>query len=355
METIAKARLEQLLSEGAAMGASHVFLAPGEPLTVRVDGQIRRTEGEILTAADIDEMAVAAFGQDRMELFRKDFIMPQCMWSPGGEVPYYERLAKPVRMNMVRSCGQHMICAWLSTPEIVDVGQLRVPEAILQAALSTSGFILFSGRWGWNPETTAYSVMDYINSNRACDIRTTENPIYARFTPKKALIQQCEIGGDAPSAQWVFRSGMTTGIDVFFVSELTDLEACEACFAAAESGRLAIAVMHMPDRPHWAIDRLIEAFPVDQQHLFARLISRQLRAVCCPRPLAGAHGGYVTAYATLIPDAEMRKAIADGRDPMQRESPMPPECQMMEQAIQRLLDDGEITAETAQKALAELQ
>lgn len=354
METDAKFRLEQLLSEGAAMGASELFLAPGEPLTVRIDGQIQRTEGEILTAADIDEMAVVAFGQDRLDLFHKDFIMPQCMWSPGGEVPYHERLSRPVRMSMVRSCGQHTISAWLSTPEIVDVEKLRVPEAVLKAALGASGLIVFSGRWGWSPETTAYSVVDYINANRACQIRTAENPIYVRFTPKRALVQQCEIGGDAPSTQWIVRAGMVSGPDVLFVSELTDLEACAACFQVAETGRLALTVMHLPDRPQWVIDRLVEAFPAEEHPLIARLLARQLRAICCPRPLPGAKGGSVAAYSVLVPDEDMRKAIAERRDPMLREGPMPPECQTMEEAIQRLLDQGAITAETARKALEEV-
>jgi twitching motility protein PilT len=353
MTTTAKLKLERLLDEAARLGSSDAFLVPGEPLTIRIDGQIQRTDGDILSTGDIDEMAAVAFGEDRLEAFRKDFILPQCLWSPAGE-QVYDRQPKPVRMNMIRSCGRNAISVHLNLPEIGDVQALRVPEAILNAALSPSGLIICSGRYGWNPETTAYSLVEYINANRACHIRTAENPIYARFTSKKALLQQCQIGSDAPSTEWVVRASMFPPADVFFVSELTNLETGEACLTAGETGRLAITVMHLPDRPQWVIDRLVEAFPVDQQMAILKVLSKHLRAICCPRPLPGANGGEVTAYAVLVPDAKMRQAMSEGKDFMARETPMPPECQTMEQAIQRSLDAGEITRNVAQQTLAEI-
>jgi twitching motility protein PilT len=353
METDAKLKLEQLLSEGAAMGASDLFLVAGEPLTVRIDGEIQRTEGEVLTAAEIDEMAVVAFGEDRMAAFRKDFVMPQCLWSAAGETTYGSA-ARSVRMILTRSCGKNTIYAQLSTPRVLDVGLLRVPEAILKAALSPAGLIIFSGRIGSGKSTTAYSVVDYINANRACHICTAERGMYVRFTPKKALVQQHEIGGDAPSETWVFHAAVGQDVDVFFLNMLLNMETLDTCLAAAERRWLVVTEMSVEVSPQAIIERFIEAYPADQQRAIAQALAKTVRAVCSQRLLPDTRGGRVAAYAVLVPDAEMRQAIAEGRDPMLRESPMPAECQTMEQAIQRLLEQGEITAETARRTLEEV-
>jgi twitching motility protein PilT len=356
----ATAKLEQWLREAAAMGASDVYLVPGEPLTVRIDGQIQRTEGDIVTAADIDEMAVPVFGEERIAAYHKSFARPECLWSPAGETTY-GNAARSVRMLLTRSYGKDTIYVQLSTPAIVDVKHLRVPEAILKAALSPSGLIVFAGRLGSGRSTTAYSVVDYINANRACHIFTVERGMYQRFTSKKALVQQHEIGGacpaeggDAPSETWLFHTAIGQDVDVFFMNIILDMEAMNVCIAAAERHWLVVAESTVEVRPQEILERFIVAYPVDQQPAIAKALAKHVGALCCQKLLPCARGGRVAAYAVLIPDEEMRRAFAEGRDPMQRQSPMPPECQTMEQAIQRLLDEGDITAETAAKALADL-
>lgn len=348
------AKLEQLLREADALGASDVFLIPGEPVTMRIDGEIRRTEGEILTSAEIDEWAVATFDEERMAEFQKSFLMPQCLWSLEG-APTYAREGRIVRMGLTRSCGQNTIYVSLRTPVIGDVEQLRVPKAVLNAALRPGGgLIIFSGGMASGKSTTEYSVVDYINANRACHITTAEDAIYARFTPKKAAIRQHEIGGDAPSVLWVAHAALGQSVDVFFANLIKDLDGLNAVLWAAEIGQLVVTGS-LADTPQEVIERWIDAFPENQRQLTAKTLARALRAICSQKLLPGATGGSVPAYAVMIPDEEMRKAIAEGRDPKLRESPMPPGCQTMEEAIQQLLEAGEITAETARKTLAEIE
>lgn len=340
-------RLEQLVHEAAALGASDLFLVAGEPLTVRIGREIQRTEGEILSAGEISEMAVAAFGAEHLAKLGTDFTHPQRLWLLPGE----EML---VRMNGGSCWGEHTIHVQLSTPEIADVEQLRVPEAILKAALGPSGLIVFSGRWGSGKSTTARSVVDYINANRACHIFTVEDPIYVRFIPKKALVRQSEIGMDAHSVAWALRTQFLQDVDVLYVSHIKDLDGLGGCIAGAETGHLVLTDLGAVDRPQAVLQRIIDAYPVNEHQAYAKVLAKVMRAICCQKLLPGTNGRRVAAYSVLIPDEEMRKAITECRDPMVRESPMPPECQTMEQAIQRLLEQGDITAETAQKALEEV-
>jgi len=77
-----------------------------------------------------------------------------------------------------------------------------------------------------------------------------------------------------------------------------------------------------------------------------------LRAVSAQILLPRADGaGRGAAYGVLIPDDEMRQAIAEGRDFMSRKSPMPEGCQTIADDVERLRNEGIITAE---KALAGL-
>ncbi len=55
----------------------------------------------------------------------------------------------------------------------------------------------------------------------------------------------------------------------------------------------------------------------------------------------------------LVPDEEMRQAIAEGRDFMARRTPWPTNCQTLPEHIERLRAEGEISDETAGRALEE--
>lgn len=339
-------KLEQLVRESAAMGASDLYLVPGEPLTVRTGGQIQRTDGEVLTAAEISEMAAVALGADQLatigtsifELHRSVLLTGEMM----------------VQLSVSLSCGQHTIWIQLCGPEIASVELLRVPEAILKAALSPSGLVIFAGLNGSGRSSTAYSVVDYINANRACRISTAENPVYMRFTPKKAIVQQREIGLDIPDLSFAALPEMIRDVDVFFMSEIMTLPDVNACVVTAETGHLVLTVLRVAPKPQQVIRRIIDVFPEDVRRLIAEQLAGSLSAICCQTLLPCSRGGRVAAYAVLVPDAEMRRAIAEGKDLTLRQSPMPPECQTMQEAIQSLLDQGDITAETARRALEEI-
>jgi hypothetical protein len=56
----------------------------------------------------------------------------------------------------------------------------------------------------------------------------------------------------------------------------------------------------------------------------------------------------------LIPDEEMRKTIIEKRDICKRKTPLPKDCQTMTEYIKKLYEDGIISEETKNEALAEI-
>lgn len=337
--------LEKYLREAAEQGASDLFLLPDEPLTLRINGQIRRTAGEPLRAADIAEIAAAAVGKENLAAIGRDV----------SEI--HRSCALPAefngRISVASAYGQYTIAVQLAAPQIASVEEIRVPRPILDAVLGLKGLVVFSGLAGSGKSTTAYSVLDYVNANAACHICTVEEPIYVRLTPKKAIVQQREVGSDVTDPVAGIRAAVVQDCDVIFLLEVKSLEQLEACISAAETGHLVITVFHSAATPQELIQRIVEAFPDDNRNSIRLALSKNLKVVCTQTLLPGKDKGRFAAYSYVIPDREMQASIAEGKD-LPRTSTTRASCVTMQQAIEQLLAEGLVNEQSARQALNEL-
>lgn len=336
--------LERIIREALEMNAGDLFLMTGEPVVWRINNRIERGVGDVLGSAQITEMAASAVGAKALEAVGHEAGEVYRSWALDG--------ATNVRISVASSAGHHTMAIQLCAPETVDVETLKVPEPILRSVETMKGLIAFSGLTGSGRSTTALSVVDHINSRTPCHICTVEDPVSVRLVPKRALVQQRELGVDAPDAVSAIRAAITQGCDLLFLSEVRSLEQLEACIAAAETGHLVITVFNLQATPREIIMRMIEAFPEDQRRPIARALANVLSAVCSQILLPGLHGGRVPAYSYLLPGGQLRQAMAKGRDLLDLE-PGPDggiSCSM-EEGVARLVEQGLISEETARKAL----
>jgi len=170
--------------------------------------------------------------------------------------------------------------------------------------------------------------------------------------PKKALVQQREIGVDVPNALSGIEAARHQDLDVLLIGEIATVEELQACITTAETGHMVLTQLHA-ETPEGAIQRMIDVFPEDIRQVSRKALASVLRGVSAQRLLPKTDGkGRLAAYGVLIPDDEMRTAIAEGRDFMARKTPWPEGCQTMAEHIERLRAEGEITDETAERALA---
>ena len=143
--------------------------------------------------------------------------------------------------------------------------------------------------------------------------------------------------------------------DVIFVGEIRDIETLDACVTAAETGHLVITQLHA-DSPERAIQRMIDVQPEEMRPVFRRALARTLRAVSVQRLIPAAEGkGVHAAYGLLIPDKEMRRAIAEGRDIFDRTAPLPDAFQTLADDVRQLRSDGKITEAAAKEILAQFE
>ncbi len=336
--------LDRMLEETVDRRASDLILIPGEPMTFRVNGVLRRKEADPLTAEQVKRVAVAAVGDDELKKVRT---------STGG-VTTSCGLPGVVdgRMTIASAMGDITIVIRILPGTVLSAKDAGLPEALLKAAEAPHGLIVIGGPTGSGKSTAAISLLDHLNAKRPVHIVTIEDPILARLTPKQALIQQREVGTDMPNSLAGLRHALRQDIDVLYLSELRSLDELQAVVTASDIGHLVITVVHGRS-PEDIIQRMVDVMSPETRAAFAKRLAGALRAVTCQYLLPRAGGkGRVAAYGVLVPDEETRQAIVEGRNLRERTAPPPAGCRTLAEDIGRLSNEGVVSEEAAAAAAA---
>jgi len=341
------AKLETILQDAVARQASDVYLLPGEPVSFRIRGQIERTDGDPLTAEQVEQIAVAAVGEQGLHRIRHQ---------AGGCVTSYNVPGVVnSRLSVTSVLGNWSVTVRIFPDTVLDPKAVGMPAAILEAAELSHGLVVFAGESGSGKMTTALSFLEHINATRHVHICTIEDPVVTRLTPKRALVRQHEVGVDVPDTLAALRYVLVENIDVLYLSVLRSVEEVVALVTAADLGALVIVVLHASS-PEEAVERMLDVLRSDSAtEAMCKRLAGVLRAVSVQRLFPKAHEkGVAAAYGVLIPDDETRQAIIDGTDLKKRATAPPPGCQTLAQDIERLRREGVISDETAESALADL-
>jgi twitching motility protein PilT len=139
--------------------------------------------------------------------------------------------------------------------------------------------VLVTGPTGSGKTTTLASMINIINEERDdAHLITIEDPIEYYHKHKKGLVTQREVNVDVPNFAEALRRALRQDPDVILVGELRDLETMEAAIAAAETGHLVFGTLHTTGAAK-TIDRIVNAFPTNQQEQIRIQLSTVLQAV----------------------------------------------------------------------------
>lgn len=342
------AELDRLVREAVENDASDLFLIPGEPPAMRLHGIIRRLEAEPLAAEAVQGWAEESIGSGNLSEIGRQTGRFRRWCGSAGE--YNASLC------VARSHGDCTITVRIMPSRIFSVEETQMPPAIVEATEQSHGLVVTAGLVGSGKTTAAYALVDHLNATReGCHICTVEEPSHMLIPAKKALVQQREIGIDAPDAIAGIQAAADQDLDVLYVGEAGSGDVLQACISVAEAGRLVITQMHAAT-PGDTIAGIIELFPEPVREVSRRALARVLRGVSAQMLLRRADGqGRVAAYGVIIPDDEMRRAIADGADFMARRTPWPGNCQSLGEHMQRLLREGVVAEEAVAEALRTLE
>jgi twitching motility protein PilT len=190
--------------------------------------------------------------------------------------------------------------------------ELGLPKVVSELAKLPRGLVLVTGPTGSGKSTTLAAVIDKINKERPCHIITVEDPIEYLHRHQTSIINQREVFSDTPSFASALKYALREDPDVVLVGEMRDLETIEAALNISETGHLAFATLHTNSAAE-SINRIIDAFPTNQQEQVRVSLSFSLQAVIsqCLIPKIG--GGRVLAQEVLVCTPAIRALIRDDK------------------------------------------
>jgi twitching motility protein PilT len=163
----------------------------------------------------------------------------------------------------------------LLTIEQIGLSHVTVKELLHRPR----GMVLVTGPTGSGKSTTLASMINILNETRDdAHIITVEDPIEFYHKHKRAVVTQREVNVDVPSFSEALRRALRQDPDVVLVGEMRDLETIEAAITAAETGHLVFGTLHTTGAAK-TIDRIVNAFPVNQQETIRIQLSTVLQCV----------------------------------------------------------------------------
>jgi twitching motility protein PilT len=234
--------------------------------------------------------------------------------------------------------------------KIIPLEELNLPRAIDSLAHLQQGLVLVTGPTGSGKSTTLAAIIDKINSTYHKHIVTIEDPVEFVHQNKLSVFSQREVGADTESFGAALRAAIRQDADVILVGEMRDLETIGLAITAAEMGALVFGTLHTNGAAN-TIDRLIDAFPADEQAQIRTTLAESVAGIVSQLLLRTADGqGRCAVNEILLKTAGLPNVIREGNTPMivsiiqgGRNQGM----QLMDDALMTLVEQQRITPREA--------
>src|SRR5438874_5288085 len=297
--------IDALLERMVARNASDLHITVGTPPAMRVHGSLERyTDIPELTPEDTHQMLYRILSTEQQKLLEINRQIDFAHSIPG--------LAR-FRVNVFFQRGTLGAAFRLIPADIKTLEELGIPSALTSLTVKPRGLVLITGPTGSGKSTTLAALIDEINRKRSEHILTIEDPVEFVHRHKRCIVNQREIGPDAPSFAEALRAALREDPDVILLGEMRDLETISTAITAAELGHLVFGTLHTQSAPS-TVDRIIDAFPAGQQEQVRVQLATSLQGVITQALVATADGtGRVPALEILIPDDAVRNLIRQGK------------------------------------------
>ena len=285
-------------------GGSDLHLCAGSQPMIRLHGNLIAASDRVLSADECRELIYSIFTENQRARFEETWELDFALVVKGlgrfRSNAHYSR-------GSVEATFRHI------PDKIPSLDSLGLPPVISRLCGLEQGLVLVTGITGSGKTTTLAAMVEEINARRSGVIISIEDPIEYKFTHKLCRVKQREIGSDTNSFPIALRHVLRQDPDVILISEMRDLETIAAAITAAETGHLVLATLHTIDAPN-AIDRIVDAFPPDQQSQIIAQLANALQAIVAQRLLPRADGsGRVVCTEVLVMNDGVRALLRDRR------------------------------------------
>jgi twitching motility protein PilT len=334
------AKIDELFREVMEKGASDLHMVVGFPPMLRISGELVHTDRPVLTPESNKEILFEILKSEQQEVFEKnrDFDMAY-------EIKGLARF----RCNFLYQHRGVGAVFRIIPSEILTMEQLNLPEAVKTIAEFNRGMVLVTGPTGSGKSTTLAAMIDHINNIRDAHIITIEDPLEFVHPNKRCLFTQREIGSHAKSFSEALRVASREDPDIILVGEMRDLATISLALTCAELGILVFGTLHTNSAAK-TIDRIINAFPAEQQEQTRTMLADSLKAVVAQQLLKKKGGGRCAANEILIGSPALASMIREGKITQIQsliQTGTSVGMQTMDQHLKQLIDEDKITPEAA--------
>jgi len=299
-----QADIVDLLKIAIERRASDLLLTVGLSPMLRINGEWRPTEHEVLTPTMTRRLMYALMDEKKQRNFeeRKDLDFSFSLSGHGR-----------FRVNVFVQRGSVGGVMRTISEEVLSFADLGLPSEVANTARLPRGLVLVTGPTGSGKSTTLATMIDLINNEYPKHIVTVEDPIEFFHRHKTSIINQREVGEDTLNFSNALRSVLRQAPDVILVGEMRDYETIGAAVTAAETGHLVLATLHTNTAAE-AVDRIIDVFPEAQQEQVRVQLANNLQAILTQQLIPRMNGdGRVLAYEFMIATPAIRNLIREGK------------------------------------------
>jgi len=335
------AKIDTYFREMKEQGASDLHMIIGFPPMLRLRGELIPTEHPVLSAESNRDFLFEILTEDQQSTLEshRDFDMAYEL----------EGVAR-FRCNFLYQHRGIGAVFRLIPTDILTLEQLQMPPVLKTIAMLKRGLVLVTGPTGSGKSTTLAAMINYINEMRDAHIITIEDPLEFVHSNKKCLFTQREIGTHALSFADALKVAGREDPDIILVGEMRDTTTISLALTCAELGILVFGTLHTNNAAK-TIDRIINAFPADQQEQTRTMLAESLSAVVAQQLLKTKDGkGRCAAIEILIGSPALATTIREGKISQINsiiQTGSASGMQSMDQHLLQLIKDGRITARAA--------
>ena len=334
-------RIDAYFREMKERGASDLHMVVGFPPLLRLRGELVATDHPALTPESNREILFEILSHEQQKYLEENRDMDMA-YELGDEARF--------RCNFFyqeRGIGGVFR---IIPSEILTLEDLKLPEILKRIAMFKKGLVLVTGPTGSGKSTTLAAMINYINETQRAHIITIEDPLEFVHHNKKCIFTQREIGTHARNFSDALRVAIREDPDIILVGEMRDLDTISLALTCAELGILVFGTLHTNSAAK-TIDRIINAFPEEQQSQTRTMLSESLQAVVAQQLLNTADGrGMCAAVEILLGSSALASMIREGKISQINsfiQTGTARGMQSMDQHLMKLVKEQKITKEEA--------
>ena len=294
----------EILERAVKERASDIFVVAGSALRFKIEGGMESRSDGILKPDDTMD-----FVQKIYELAKRDM---KSMESGDDDFSFSLPGAARFRVNVYRQRGSVAAILRVVLFTLPDYKELGIPETVMELSNRTGGLILVTGPAGSGKSTTLACMLDRINESRSGHIMTLEDPSEYLHRHKQSIVSQREVSIDTESYVRGLKAALRQAPDVILIGEVRDAETINIAMTAAETGHLVLSTLHTLGCAN-SVDRIIDAFPPQQQQQVRVQLSMVLQAVVSQQLVPFKKGGRAAAFEVLKVTPAVRNLIRESK------------------------------------------